>query len=62
MPSIETAVMVAIGALVMLFGWKTWTETIQPGVTHQAGRLDGVIGAGGAGAPGAPGARNQANP
>ncbi len=59
MPSIETAVMVAIGALVMLFGWNTWTKTIQPGVTHQAGQLNGVIGAGGgAGAGGG----NPANP
>lgn len=46
MPSIETAVMVAIGALVMLFGWNTWEKTLKPGVTNQAGAVSGVIGGG----------------
>jgi len=46
MPSIETAVMVAIGALVMIFGWNTWDKTLKPGVKDQADALDVIIGKG----------------
>jgi|GEM_PF-3991745 predicted small integral membrane protein len=44
MPSIETAVMVAIGALIMLVGWNVWEKQIKPGVETQAKKVETTIG------------------
>lgn len=46
MPSIETAVMVAIGGLILLFGWSQWSTNLQPGVEEQVGKMQEVIGKG----------------
>jgi len=43
MPSIETAVVVAIGGLVLLFGWKQWNDNLRPGVEHQVNEMTTVI-------------------
>jgi hypothetical protein len=47
MPSIETAVMVAIGGLILLFGWSQWSSNLQPGVEEQVKQVKAVIGSGG---------------
>jgi hypothetical protein len=43
MPSIETAVMVAVGGLIILFGWSQWSGNIQPGVKKQVEEVKKVI-------------------
>jgi hypothetical protein len=42
MPSIETCVMVAIGGLVLLFGWSKWND-LKPGVEKQVKEVVDVI-------------------
>ena len=44
MPSIETCVMVAVGGLVILFGWSQWSGNIQPGVDKQVKEVKKIIG------------------
>lgn len=46
MPSIETAVMVAVGALVILFGWSQWSTNLQPNVEGQVKNVKAIIGNG----------------